>query len=481
MPNSLNLPEDRYRWAVFYPWGMAVYSTLIVFPFSSLAVNAGGLVNLVLILCLLEKVRNFSNTLGVKDKNYLLTLFIIVCWFFIYWLLTGYADTSLALANCLAVIYLSELAWSEKPQKSRKFNDRALGLFGSLVILISVKEIGGYMLVVLFASFVSVVTIDSFKYGKSKKYWKSLLPVFCMFFIAIALAVIWYIHYIHIGMGGRSVDHLNSNIPQIDIFLWSAFKNLLTTPRLHFFSLGCLIFLFFTHGLRSLARYFFWSERYHPLFLIGILNIAGNLTLMFLAYLMTFGEGEFIIAHSIDRYISPASLLLMILIFIIAAEQKLLPEKKSIKLVNIFLLMGICIHISQLDHYFRKIDPVVVSIRDFLDVNTEKNKQILYVDMETQLLYPIMLTYLGDKRERPFFYSASSRTAKKSLPIFLDRHDGELVDEESYFLIIDHKKQKDCYYDDFQSIELKTQFNSDLIFFHGPSKILPSIWESKKC
>ena len=464
LPNA-SLPPAGHG-APWYPWGMAIYSVAVSFPFNSLALNAPVVVNMVLILLLATKLSNVLKLRGDQRAISITLVTVLLGWQHSALLFSGYTDPSLSLACLLAFVYFHELL------KNDLGIEDWVGFGASLILVVSLKESGQYLAIVVLAS-----TLPLIYYYRDKVWCNNFVLRFVLVMaMASSLVWIWDLNVAtYSASSGREMGlWFSSNVAVSGDFFRAALSNFISHPSLY----QSTIMLSSIALLGSIFKIGYERRTFDkPMMSSLIILCLGNLLFVIAAYYITFGTGEFRNAASFERYIELSSSAAMIAAYFWAWPiLKVVSTKRWIKMaVTAVMIVSVYGWYSKNKHLFVAPDPQIEVVASELEELLPDDEAPYYLDYVGWGRYPIMLNWYFDKPTQ-LHYGVPSSGSVYEVPegVFA-------IPYVRSFVFIEHNNRKQCYQMTFNMQELNDEAMDGVFYVFGPLSQLSDLINGRVC
>jgi hypothetical protein len=466
LPSIAKIPREHG--AIWYPWGLAVYSGILGYGFPVVAkINLPIVVNGILLIHIsriyagmVPSIRNggallIAALIGVEASSLLLS---------------GYADFSLNASLLLSVGFLYKLLHDDD------FKNSCVGLFAASIMSISIKESGVYLLAISFMAFAFFFHRD-IRRDKSIKLALTGLAV-----VLLAIVFLWRLHVLELSsIAGREMGLWTRENLKFDN-TWKFFRSAALLIKGHLILYASIFLIFFFATIRPTPSWWAFSVSDQIGRLKGSLILFSLLNFLFvvLSYYLTFGTGEFINASSFDRYMKLSFFLVVISIFLGINFPALADAHWAFaaRCIPMLLLVGATFYVYDRNKgNLRVQDTFPKSVANQVDRTVPKSENIFYIDSgATQGLHPIKINWLL-AAERKLGYSV--------IPI----RDGFKLSEISipnnmnYLMLIEKLNYIECYKISPQVHVVAESSGNDYGVFYawGERRVMESMIEERRC
>lgn len=453
--------------APWYPWGMAIYSVAISFPFSGLAFNAPVVVNVLLILLLAAKLSDVLALRGDQRSVSMTLMTALLGWQHSAFLLSGYADPSLSLACLLVLIYCQELLKSDLKAKDW------VGFGASLILVVSLKESGKYLAIVLLASTLPLL------YYHRDKVLRSIFFLHLLLVATVVLSLVWI-------WEGNVAQFSSSSGREIGLWFWENvavsgefFRAGLRSVLLSHPSLYLLPILLSLIGLIAASSRIGKASEVpeKPLIRSLVLLALLNLAFVVAAFYLSFGTGEFRVAASFARYAELSSSAALIAAYLWTwPKLKAVYSHRWMKIVVTVVMILFVNRLYQMNHHlFVAPDPQLRTVAQKIEELLQDRESPYYLDHVTSGLSPIMINWYLERRIA-LYYGVSSFGSAYELP------EGVAANARiRNFVFIEKSERSHCYLRTTDMQELNDKNTSDVFYVFGPLSQLPNFINGRTC
>jgi hypothetical protein len=428
LPNANNLPIGHG--APWYPWGMSVFSNIAGYGFSGIKIyNYPIIINAVLLIQfgrMLYNINPYLNYYRSGQQLLIAALLVLLSNSLVH----GYTDLAMNISLLISICYFYKIL------KKENINNSYLGLLSVMILVISLKESGKYLAMMLLF-LMPLFFLDSIKNRKHHLYG------FITLLVILSLVIyLW----------GLIVPGISTTTGR-EVGLWTI-ENLKLINSIKFFenaiSLSLLNNSGYIYAISGLAAVFLVSKRRFissdilirklQYFMIAFSLL--NLMFIIAAFYLTFGVGEFVNANSFDRYTELSLLLVFMVLFVnfkLPLNSLVIPEKTfNILIVIVFILSGYYVYISNKNSFkVQDIFPEVVA--QLLDETVPVDENIYYFDSAaTQGLHPVKINWFLNKARKlnytTFRIHDEFHVSSISIP-----------DDFKYFMLIEKFAFRKCY------------------------------------
>jgi len=421
IPSSL---EDAIgHGGVWYPWGLAIYSFSVSYPLINYSSTSPVIINCILLIAVYFLL-NINKKIIWISLIYFFTLIIFVTGNGVF---IGYADFSQSLIVAIAILYALKISEQIKRDNRAIELSELSGFACSLILLVSVKESGKYILAILFLTWALVFASEAIR-------TRNFAKICCAYLPAVLLAFLWTYKLSFISeRSSRDIGiATNQNLENLGSFFFSAYEQCLSLPRLFTVPLLLLLILY---ALKARFRDVGPSN-------FKFITIFSIIYIIFIiaAFIFSFGTIEFVKANSFTRYIELISVLFTIILFEkIIAFDYLIKFYNTISYLVFILLIWLAYNVSSnYKNIWEKNDIYLTEVSSLIYKKVGLSG-VYYVDYATYGLHPIMINY---------FYPKSKILSYLPVSIYKDDHLPEIIINDKniiYIIIIAETSRIHCY------------------------------------
>ena len=408
---------------VWYPWGLAIYSFSVSYPLINYSTTSPVIINCILLIAVFFLL-SINKKIVWISLIYFFALIIFVTGNGVF---IGYADFSQSLIVAIAILYTIKISERIKRDNRAIELSELSGFACALILLVSVKESGKYILAILFITWALVFASEAIRS-------RNFVKICCAYMPAGLLAILWTYRLSFISeRSSRDVGiATNQNLENLGSFFFSAYEQCLSSPRLFIVPLLLLLIL-----CALKAR--FKDEGPSDFKFVTIFSVI-YIIFIIAAFIFSFGTIEFVKANSFTRYIELISVLFTIILFEkIIAFDYLIKIYRVISYFILILLLWLAYNISSNYKYTWEKNDIYLNEVSSLIYKKVGLGGVYYVDYATYGLHPIMINY---------FYPKSKILSYLPVSIYKDYHLPEIIYNDKnirYIVIIAETSSIHCY------------------------------------